>query len=70
MVLYICEKFHNNILNSFQLTERIQIDGRNSNVQCSQGNNSKSSQTKVTFIRSASRLIVLYICVKICENID
>ena len=31
MVLYICEKFHNNILNSFQLTEQTQLQGKNKN---------------------------------------
>ena len=41
MVLCICEKFHNNILNGFQLTEGAQVHGRNGYVQHSKGNNSK-----------------------------
>ena len=35
IVLYICVKFHQNILNSFQLTELTQVHGRNGYVQCS-----------------------------------
>ena len=48
MVLYTCEKFHNNILKDFQLTEQILVQARNGYVQCSKGNNSKSRQTRVT----------------------
>ena len=33
------------------------------------GNNSKNRQTRVTFMCSACRLMVLYICMKFCENI-
>ena len=33
MVLYVSEKFHNNISNDFQLTERTQVHGRNGYVQ-------------------------------------
>ena len=47
MVLYICEKFHENISNVFQLTELTQVHGRNGYVQCSEGNNSRSRQTRV-----------------------
>ena len=43
-VFYVCERFHENILNSFQLT----IHGGNGYVQCSKDNNSKSRQTRVT----------------------
>ena len=39
-----CERFHENISNSFQLT----IHGGNGYMQCSKGNNSKSRQTRVT----------------------
>ena len=67
MVLYICKKFHN-ILNSFQLTERTQVNGKNGYVQCSI--TSKIGKPELRFRCSASRLIVLYICVKILENID
>ena len=47
MVPYIIVKFHNNILNGFQLTVQIRVHGRNSYVQCSKGNNSRSRQTRV-----------------------
>ena len=68
MVLYICENFHNNIWNSFPLTDRIQVHGRNGYVQCSKGNNSKSRQTRqFLFMCSAYSLLVLYICVKFHE---
>ena len=47
MMLYICEKFHYNISNGFQLIERTRVHGRNCHVQCSKGNNS-NRQTRVT----------------------
>ena len=47
--LHLCtEKFHNNILNGFQLTKLTWVDSRNGLVQCSKGNYSKSRQTRVT----------------------
>ena len=66
--LYICEKFHNNISNAFQLTERTRIHGRIGYVQYWKGNNSKSRQPELPFMDSASPLIVLYICVKFPKN--
>ena len=48
IVLYICLKFRENILNGFQLTERTRVRGRNGYVQCSKGINSKSRQTRIT----------------------
>ena len=69
MVLYICERFHENILNSFQLTERTGVHGEIDYVQCSKGNNSKSRQSELRFMCSASHLIMLYICVKFRENV-
>ena len=47
-MLYICEKFRENILNSFQLIQRTQVYGKMA-VQCSKGKNSKSRQIRVTF---------------------
>ena len=65
MVLYICEKFHKNILNGFQL----RVDTSTwLNWLCSKGNNSKVGKPELRFMCSASRLIVLYICVKFGEN--
>ena len=68
MVLYICEKFHKNILNGFQLTERTQVHGRNGYVQSII--TPKAGKPELRFMCSACRLIVLYICVKFCENIQ
>ena len=44
MVLFTCEKFHNNILNGFQLTEQIRVHRRNGYFQyllCSKERNFK-----------------------------
>ena len=38
MVHYICERFHDNILNSFQLIEPTGVHGGNDYVQSSNGN--------------------------------
>ena len=48
MMLHICVKFHENIPNSFDVTERTRVCGRNGNFQYSKGNNSKSMQSIVT----------------------
>ena len=63
MVYYICEIFHNNILNSFQLTEQTGVHGRNGYIRCSKGSISKSRQTKVmahVFCKSSHS--ALYLC--------
>ena len=57
------------ISNSFDVTERARVCGRNDNFQCSKGNNQKSMQPRVPFLRSARLLMVLNICVKFHENI-
>ena len=67
MVLNICGKFYENISNCFDVTERTRVCGRNGNFQCSKGNNSTSMQSKLRFLRSACRLMVLNICVKFHE---
>ena len=72
MVLYICEKFHQNIWNGFQLTQRTRVHSRNGYFQyllCSKGRNSKSRLTSVTFLCSTHCLTVLYICEKFHQNI-
>ena len=69
MVLKICEKFHNNVSICFQLSEQTRVHGRNGYVQFSEGNNSKNRQTRVTIMCSVLHLIVLFICVKFCENV-
>ena len=68
-MFYICEKFHDNISNGFQLTERTRVHGRNGYVQYLKDNNSKSRQTRVKIYMFCSRLIVFYICVRFGENI-
>ena len=50
MMFYICVKFHQNIWNSFQLTERTRVHSRNGYFQyllCSKGRNSKSRLTRI-----------------------
>ena len=71
MVLYICEKFHENTSNGFQLTEWTQVHARNVYVQCSKVNNSKSRQTrvKVQELCSSSHQALNFWCVKFHQNI-
>ena len=47
MVLNICVKFHENISNDFDVTERTRVCSSNGNFHCSKSNNSKSMQSKV-----------------------
>ena len=70
IVLYICVKFQENTTNWISVMERTWVHGRNGCVKCSRGNNSKSRQTKLSIIRSAHHLMVLYIGVKFHENIS
>ena len=53
-------KFHENILNSFQVIKGKQ----NYNCQISKGNNSKNVLTKVTVLVLFTRLMMLYISMK------
>ena len=48
MVLNICLKFHENISNGLNVTERTGVCGRNGNFQCSKGNNSERMQSSQT----------------------
>ena len=59
-VFFICEKFHNNISNGFQLTEWAQVHGRNGYGQY---------KPELWFMCSACHRIVLYICIRFRENI-
>ena len=62
-VLYICEKFCENIYNCFQLTERTPVHSRNCYGQCLKGNNSKSRQTRVmAHVFCTSSHIALHLC--------
>ena len=67
MVLYIYEKFDNNISNSFQLTDEYMVEMAMLNVQ--RAIIPKVDKPELPIICSACRLIVLYICVKFRENI-
>ena len=63
-MLYISVKFHENIFKGFLLIQR----QRNYCCQSSNENNSKSIQTRVWFLSSAHRLMMLYIYMKFQEN--
>ena len=65
MVVYICVKFSENIMNPIRVMVQIQVHSRNGYVQCSKGNNSKSRQTTHG---SCVLHMVLYICVKFHDN--
>ena len=65
------EKFHQNIWNSFQLTKRTRIHGRNGYVQCSKGNNSKSRQTRVmVHVFCISSHNALHLCEVFCKYLE
>ena len=66
MVISICIMFQENIYNSFQITERTHILQK-SLFSMFKGHNSKS---RLWFLCSARRLIVLYICVRFHANIS
>ena len=48
IVLNIFVKFHENIVNGFEVRERTRVCGRNGNFQCSKRIYSKSMQSRVT----------------------
>ena len=68
MVLYICEKFQNNILNGFQFTEQTRVHGRNGYVQ--RTITPKVGKPELWFMCSARHPKVLYICVMLNENTE
>ena len=47
LVLNICVKFQENILNGFEVTERSRVCGKIAIVQCSKGNNIETMQSRV-----------------------
>ena len=47
IVLNICVKFGENVMNSIGVMERTRVHGRNGYVQCSKGNNSISRQARI-----------------------
>ena len=60
MLLDVCEMYNNNISNGFQLSKRTRVHARNGCVQ--RAITPKAGKQELRFICSASRLIVLYIC--------
>ena len=57
----ICVKFRENITKGIRVMERTRVHGKNGYVQCSKGNNSASGQTKLWFMCSTHRLMVVYV---------
>ena len=64
-MLYVSMKFHDNILNGFQVIEWT----RNNNSLILKGNNSKDVQTRVMVLVVCICLMMLYISMKFHENI-
>ena len=69
-MLYICEKFHDNISNGFQLTVQISVHGRNGYIHWSKGNSSKSRQTKVKVHEFCMSSHSALHCLKFLKNIS
>ena len=65
MVFYISMKFHENTQTGFRFKEWI----CNYYCQISKGNHSKIYKQELWFLRSACRLMMLYISMKFHENI-
>ena len=70
MVLYISDKFHQNIWNGFQLTDRHEYMLEMAMFNIQRAIIPKVGIPELQFMCSASPLIVLYICVKFHENIS
>ena len=71
MGLNICVKFHENILNGFEVTEWTRVCDKNAifiNVQMAI--TPKECNPELRLLRSAHRLILLNICAKCQENIS
>ena len=69
-MLIICVKFHENILNGFEVTERTRACGKIAIFQCSKAITRKECNPELWFLCSAHRLILLNICLKFHENIS
>ena len=71
MVLNICVKFHENILNGFEVTEQTQVCGKNChffNIQ--RAITPEECNPELQFLHSAHCLILLNMFVKFHENIS
>ena len=69
-VIYICEMFHQNIWNCFQLQSRHKYMVEMAMFNIQRTITLKVSKQEFRFMCSAPDLTVLYICVKFCENIS
>ena len=65
MMFYISMKLHEIILNGFQVIEWIRKD----HCQIAKGNNSKNILTRAMVLLAAHGLMMLYISIKLHENI-
>ena len=61
MMLYICTKCHENILDDFQAIKF--------HLKNSKGHNSEIMQVELRFLFCVHRLIVVYICTKFRDHI-
>ena len=69
MKFYICLRFHENISNGFQLTERTRVHCKMAIFNVQRAITPNKSKPELQFMCSARRLMVLCICVKFPENI-
>ena len=70
MLVNICMKFHARILNGFWVKERTRPYRKIYYFQFQRAITPKIRNTELRFLRSARRLMLLYICVKCHENIS
>ena len=70
MLVNICLKFHEGILNGFLVTKRTRPYRKIYYFQFLRAITPKIRNPELRFLRSARRLMLLYICVKFHENIS
>ena len=70
MLVNICMTFHDGILNGFWVTERTRPYRKIYYFQFQRAITQKIRNPELRFLRSARRLMLLYICVKFHENIS
>ena len=68
MLVKICMKFHEGTLNGFWVTERTRPYRKIYYFQFQRAITPKIRNPELRFLRSARRLVLLYICVKFHEN--
>ena len=68
MMLNICMKFYEHILNGFTVIERTWFCHRNCFLRCSKGRNLKSINTRLQFLHSAFCPMLVNICIKFHED--